>query len=343
MDKLNIALIGAGDVASAAHMPSHADNPKAKVVAIADPDMQSARALAERYGVEKVVADYRELLDDGSIGAVDICTPHNLHYKITMDSLNAGKHVIIDKPIAMNLDEADTMIRTAHELGLWLLVVLNQRFMPAHRKIREMINDGRLGKPFLVNAIVAGDVLVLMNDPYHWKGTWDRAGGGAFFDTGTHIVDLMHYWFGAPTAVSATLKRLVVTPDNKADDNAAVTLEYGDDLMANLTVSYTMDNEPWSEKKFIYGTGGDISMISEAVVPIFYVRNKVPEIVEVEHQADWWAWSIDRALRHFVDCILEGAEPYVTAEDARDALKTILAAYQAADERRRIEMEYWGS
>ncbi len=336
MDKLKIALIGAGDCGAVAHMPSFAENPKVEVTAIADPDQQAAGVLAERYGIGLVVADYHELLDDGSIGAFDICVPHNLHYQITMDALNAGKHVIMDKPIAMSLDEADRMIAAAHELGLWLLVVLNQRFIPAHRKIRQMIDEGRLGTPFLVNAILAGDVLARMNDPYDWKGNRDRSGGGAFFDTGTHIVDLMHYWFGAPTAVNATLKRLVVSADNKPDDNAAVTLEYGDEMIANLIVSYTMDNEPWSEKKFIYGTGGNISMISEAIVPMFYVRNNVPEMVEVEHEADWWSWSIDRALRHFTDCILDGAEPYVTAEDARAALKTVLAAYESAREGRRV-------
>ncbi len=171
MDRLNIALIGAGDVASAAHMPSYAENPQARVAAIADPDVTSARSLAGRYGIERVVADYHELLDDGSINAVDICTPHDLHCPIAMDALNAGKHVIVDKPIAVNLEEADRMIRAAHELELRLLVVLNQRFLPAHRAIREMISGGQLGTPFLMNAIIAGDVLRLMNDPYHWKGS----------------------------------------------------------------------------------------------------------------------------------------------------------------------------
>ena len=338
MNKLRIAMVGAGDCASVAHMPSFAGNPKVEVVAIADPDTQAARSVAERFSIDRVVADYRELLDDGSITAFDICAPHDLHYPITMDALNAGKHVILDKPIAMNLEEADAMISAAREADLRLLVVLNQRFLPAHRKIREMIDGGHMGKPFLMNAILAGDVLARMNDPHDWKGASDRSGGGAFFDTGTHIVDLMHYWFGPPTAVSATLKRLVVTPDNKGDDNAAVTFEY-DDMIANLIVSYTMNNEPWSEKKFIYGTGGDIAMISEAVVPMFYVHDSRPEMVEVEHRDDWWNWSIDLALGHFVDVILEGAEPLVTAEDARAALKSILAAYRSAGEKRRIEVE----
>ena len=338
METLRIGLIGAGDVARAAHMPSFAENRKVEIVAVADPDTQAARSLAEKYGIAKAVEDYREILADPSVRAVDICAPHYLHYRMTMDALNAGKHVICEKPIAMNLEEADRMIEAAHELGLWLLVTLNQRFLPIHRKVRELLNDGRLGKPFLVNAYITGDVMLQMNDAYHWRCTWDRAGGGAFFDTGTHIVDLMHYWFGKPTAVSATLKRLVASPENKADDNAAVTLEYDDGLVANLVVSYTVENEPWSEKKFIYGTGGDISMISEAAVPMFFVESHVLQIVDVEHRADWWPWSHDRALRHFVDCIADNAEPIVTAEDARAALSTILAAYRSASEGRRVDI-----
>lgn len=339
MKTLKVGLIGVGDVARAAHMPSYARNPKVEVLAVADPDTLSAQSLVEQYGIPKAVTDYQELLADPAIEAVDLCVPHHLHYQITMDALNAGKHVICEKPIALTLEEADRMIEAAHELGLWLLVTLNQRFMPIHRKVKEMLSSGQLGKPFLVNAFITGDVLLLLNDPYHWKGTWDRSGGGAFFDTGTHLVDLMHYWFGMPSAVTGTFKRLIARPENKADDNACVTLEYDDDLVANLVVSYSVEHEPWSEKKFIYGSGGDISMINEAAVPIFHMENGTPRIVEVEHEADWWAWSHDLALKHFVNVILEGIEPAVTAEDARAALKTILTAYQSGREGRRLRIE----
>ena len=339
MKTLNIGIIGAGGVARAAHMPSYAGNSKVQVMAVADPDILAAKSLAEEYSIPMVVEDYHEMLDDPTIEAVDICAPHYLHYPMTMDALNQGKHVILEKPISMNLEEADRMIEAANELGLWLLVVLNQRFMPVHRKVKEMLNDGRLGKPFLLNANITGDLMLLMNDASHWKGTWDRAGGGAFFDSGSHIVDLMHYWFGKPTAVSATMKRLLVSQENKAEDTAAVTFEYGDDLIANLTVSYAVENEPWSEKKFIYGTGGDISMINEVIVPMFFISNGSPSIIEVDHRADWWPWSHDLALRNFVNCIMENAEPLVTAEDARAALKTIQYAYQSAQESRRVVID----
>ncbi|MDI6827801.1 MAG: Gfo/Idh/MocA family oxidoreductase [Armatimonadota bacterium] len=339
MDRLRIGIIGAGDVARSAHVPSFAENSRVEIAVVADPDFGAAQSLAEKYGIPKVIEDYHEILNDETISAVDITVPHYLHYAITMDCLNAGKHVICEKPIAMSLEEADRMVETAHELGLWLLITLNQRFLPIHRKLKEMLDDGRLGKPFLVNAYITGDVLARLDDAYDWKSTWDRAGGGAFFDTGTHIVDLMHYWFGQPTAVMASMKKLITKPENKADDNASVILEWDDDIIANLVVSYTVDQEPWSEKKFIYCTEGDVSMISEAAVPMFLVRNGSPEIIEVEHNANWWDWSLDRCLRHFVDCILDGVEPIVTEEDARAALKTILAAYESARQGKRVEID----
>jgi len=338
MERLKIAVIGAGDVALAAHMPSFSANAKVELAAVADPDVRAAQSLAKIYDVPIVVEDYHGILDDPSIGAVDISVPHYLHYSTVMDSLNAGKHVICEKPIAMNLEEADTMIETAHDLGLWLLITLNQRFLPIHRKFKEILDEGRIGKPFLVNAVITGNVLTRLDDALDWKNTWDRAGGGAFFDTGTHIVDLMHHWFGPPTSVTASLKKLVSRPENKADDNAAVILEWGDDLIATLNVSYTVDHEPWSEKKFIYGTGADVSIINEATVPMLMMQNGIPTVVEVEHNADWWPWSHDLCLRNFVDTILGVAEPLVTATEARDVLKTILAAYESARQGTKIEI-----
>ncbi|MHB1189416.1 MAG: Gfo/Idh/MocA family protein, partial [Armatimonadota bacterium] len=172
-------------------------------------------------------------------------------------------------------------------------------------------------------------MMLRMNDAYSWTGTWDRAGGGAFFDTGTHLVDLARWWFGEPKSVTASMGRLVAAPENKGDDNAVVTLEYPD-LLVNLVISYSAAHEPWSERKFVYGSEGDIAAISEASVPMFYIRNGAPEIVDVEHRADWWAWSVDLALRNFVDCITEGAVPLADAEDARAALAITEAAYEAA-------------
>ncbi|MHB0998708.1 MAG: Gfo/Idh/MocA family protein [Armatimonadota bacterium] len=337
MKKLKIGLIGAGDIAFYAHMPSFEKNPKVNVAAVADSRLGVAEALAEKFGIENVYADYRELLNDQSINTVDVCVPHFLHHQVVMDALNAGKNVILEKPIAMNLEEADQMIETAKERGVKLFVALNQRFLPIHSKVKEMLENGQIGKAFLVNMVIVGNVMGQLNDGTHWKNTWELAGGGVLFDTGTHIVDIMRYWFGEPTSVVASLKRLMSAPDNKADDNACVIFEYDNDLIVNMTVSYTVENEAWSEKKFVYGSNGNVSLINEAAVPMFYLHNSEPELIDVEHNANWHSWSVDRGLTHLVDCILGEAEPLVTAEDARNTLKAILGAYESSEKGCRID------
>ncbi|MHB1458472.1 MAG: Gfo/Idh/MocA family protein [Armatimonadota bacterium] len=336
MDKLNIGLIGAGGISLYSHMPSFSKNPYVEVSAVADPNLDAANRIAENFGVDKVTDDYHAILSDSSIDTVDICVPHNLHYRLVMDALNAGKDVILEKPISMNLEEADEMIATADKVGKRLLVSLNQRFLPIHRKVKEMLDDGSIGKPFLANLIILGNVVGDLNNPSNWRGKWDESGGGALFDSGTHVIDIMRYWFGEPTAVTAVLKNLLCTQKDKADDNASVIFEYDDNLIVNIGVSFTIENEPWSEKKFVYGTGGNVTLINEAAVPMFYLKANAPELIDVEHNANWHSWSVDKALTHFVDVLRGEAEPFVTAQEARETLRMILGAYQASKEGRRI-------
>jgi predicted dehydrogenase len=338
MSKLNIGLIGAGGISLYSHMPSFSKNPYAEVTAVADPNLEAANRIAENFGVAKVTNDYHAILSDNNIDTVDICVPHNMHYQLVIDALNAGKNVILEKPISMNLKEADEMIATADKVGKRLLVALNQRFLPIHRKVKEMLEDGSIGKPFLANIWILGNVVADLNNPLNWRGKWDESGGGALFDSGTHVIDIMRYWFGEPTAVTAVLKNLVCTQKDKADDNASVIFEYDNNLIVNIGVSFTVENEPWSEKKFIYGSGGNVSVINEAAVPMFYLKANTPELIDVEHNSNWHSWSVDKALTHFVDVLRGEAEPFVTAREARETLKTILAAYQASKEGRRIEL-----
>lgn len=338
MDTLNIGIIGAGGISLYSHMPSLNKNPRAKVVAVADINLDSAQRLAKQFDIPYITDNYKDLLDDSNISTIDICVPHHLHYPITMDSLNAGKHVILEKPIAMNLVEADEMIATADRLNKRFFVSLNQRFLPAHNKVKQMLEEGLMGNPFLANIWILGNVIAEFNDPNNWRGKWDRAGGGALFDSGTHAVDLMRYWFGEPMAVTAVLRNLLSTIEGNADDNASALFEFNSGLMVNVGVSLTVTHEPWSEKKFIYGTGGDVSIISESSVPMFYVKDDSPQIIDVEHEANWQALSVDRALSHFIDCILTGKAPMVSARDARETLRTILAAYQSSAEEKRVPL-----
>lgn len=345
---LKVGLIGAGSIASL-HLRAYAQRDDVEVAAIVDKNPARRAPLAEEFSIKKKYDDYRAILADEEIDLVDIILPHYLHHPVTLDALRAGKDVILDKPIAMSLEEADEMIETARSLGRRFFVVLNQRFVPAHRKARDLLEQGAIGKPYrAIVYLFAGNEFPRMNDPQDWKGTWDKGGGAVLFDSGVHLVDLMHYYFGDVRSVTALYRRLVVEPENKADDNTSVILEFKNGMMVDLHFSYsTIPNE---EKKSFYGTEGTLVVNLDVEEPLTIMKGNLPhdrrfhgieiEKVPVEHQPgwDWWgAYSMKGCLDHFIDCMLEGKEATeVTLADARRVLQTILAAYKSSNEGLRV-------
>ncbi|MGQ9632145.1 MAG: Gfo/Idh/MocA family protein [bacterium] len=334
---LNVGIIGAGGV-SRAHAREYRDNPKTRLYAVAESNGAALEDFSMNFDVKRRFSDYRELLEDDRVDVVDICLPHFLHRSATLDALNAGRDVILEKPIALTLKEADEIIELAERKGRKFFVALNQRFLPAHRKLKELLDGGRCGRPFLALGTIIGDELRRMNIEDNWKGSWELAGGGALADTGTHIVDLMHYFFGTPEAVTCSFGRYVVKHENKGDDNVALTMEY-EDMMANIVVTYSAASDKWSERKDVYCTEASLHVVNEAERSLFKIESKgEPEYVGVEHDPNWWEYSVRRCVAHFVDCIAEGGEPAIKAEDARAALRTILIAYESARVGRRMKV-----
>lgn len=335
---VKIGIIGAGLVARV-HMHAYLANPRAQVVAIADVDPDARSCLAWQGNLERSFADYHELLNVRDLDAVDICLPHYLHHEVVLAALERGIDVICEKPIAMTLAEADEMIASADRAGRQLLIVLNQRFLPFHLRAKELLEAGVIGRPFLAIGRILGSELPRMADPDHWKGTWDRAGGGALADTGTHLIDIFNHLFGPVEAVSAVAKRLVVEAPNKGDDNAAVSLEFKSGVLASLIISYSVTSRPWSEKKDIYGTEGSLHLCNESSAPLQLARDGQLEPIRVAHDPEWWPYSITRCLNHFIKCLTGDDKPAVTPRDAREALRIALLAYKAWREGRTIQEE----
>ena len=334
--KLKVGIIGAGSI-SHRHMEAYSKNLKVKSVCITDPDKQAREKFSERYSVESFTDNYEKMLEDKSINLVDICAPPYLHHRMTIDSLEAGKDVICEKPIAMTLEEADDMIATAKKLGRRLFIEMNQRFMPYHQKARELMESGQIGKPFMTIFNIAGNELPKMSDPDSWKGSWDRAGGGAMFDTGYHAVYVMEHFFGRTKSVCAIARRLVVPHENKADDNTSAVLEF-DAVLGTISVSYSVTSERWNEERHIYGTKGSIHIADIPINPLVLVKNNNSEIVKIDHPPNVHphAHSVKRCLDYYVDCVLDDKESEVTPEEARDALEVVLAMYKSSDRGERI-------
>jgi predicted dehydrogenase len=306
-------------------------------VSLAESDPTALAGLESHYALARAVASHRALLDDPAIDIIDICLPHDLHHPVALDAFAAGKHVIADKPIANTLVEADEMIAAADASGRRFFVALNERFLPVHQRVAELVARGFVGRPSLALLVVAGSELPRLRQA-GWKGTWERAGGGALADSGTHVVDIAQAWFGLPIAVRCHLARHVVERTDKADDTAALVMEYPD-LTVTLVVTYAAAGQPWSETRAVWGESGSLHVRLEDAEPLVAWQNgqRVPQ--EVEHEADWWAWSVRRGLAEAIDCF-DADRPFpVTPADARAALLTIRAAYVAAGEGRRVAID----
>lgn len=326
---VGIGIIGAGSIANV-HLRALSENPQIKVVALADVREEARQSLAKRYGVARTVEDYRELLDDAATDLVDVCLPHYLHCPVALEAFAAGKSVIVEKPMAMSVAECDAMIEAARQAEARLFVAHNQRFMPAHLRAKELLEAGAIGKPFLAIFNIIGNEFATMNDPNHWKGSWDKAGGGVFIDTGMHAVYMLEHFFGQPEAVTAVMKRSVVTAENKAEDNAVVTFEYKGDLIATVAITYTALAHPWDERRNLYGTEGSLHISDSGPHPLTLVRSDAADVVTVEIPENLWWYSVAAALNHFVECYQKGTEPMVTPEQARRAVRMAAAAYEAA-------------
>lgn len=335
---LNLGIIGAGAVVQGAHAKALAARDDVRVTGIADPSEAYRNAVGERVGCSRLFADYRSLLDDPDIQALDICLPHFMHERVVLEAFDAGKDVVLEKPIAMTVEQADRMIAAAKAKGRKFYCALNQRFYPAHAKLKAIIDSGEYGAPFLGLCQLVGDELDRMNMADNWKGSWEGAGGGALIDTGTHIIDLVLWWFGKPTTVSCQWGRFIVKPENKGDDNVAVTLGY-DGMLVQLCVSYSCRTDPWRETKQIYFPEASVHITMEPDTPIYIGRNREPLApIAVPEMTSWWDGSVTAGIHHWLDCFLGKAAPAYGPEAARDTLEVILLAYRSAKEQRTIAL-----
>lgn len=189
MKKVNVAIIGCGGIANGKHLPSLKKVEQVELVAFCDIDVRKAQVAAEEYGTSgaKVYEDYKELLKDGSIDVVHVCTPNISHAEISIAAMNAGKHVMCEKPMAKTSEEAKQMIAAAEKTGKKLTIGYQNRFRQDSQYLRKVCRRGDLGEVYFAKAHAIRRRAV---------PTWgvfldeEKQGGGPLIDIGTHALDL---------------------------------------------------------------------------------------------------------------------------------------------------------
>ena len=212
---IKIGIIGCGKIAQTRHLPEYATNPDAKLVGYYDKIAERAAQMAEKYG-GKVYDSYYDLINDPEIDAVSVCVENRNHAEITNAALYAGKHVLVEKPMAVTLAECESMVAAAEFNGKHLMVGHNMRFDPVHRRAKELLEAGVIGD------IITFRTTIGNAGPEGWspdRDAWffdkDKAAMGALSDLGIHKLDLLQYLTGQ-TVIETTAKVMTL---NKHDDH----------------------------------------------------------------------------------------------------------------------------
>jgi predicted dehydrogenase len=209
MERVRFGMVGSGGIVRGAHIPQLQSHGKADIIWCADIDEAAARETAERAGIPHYGTDYLRLLREHPVDAVSIATPHNAHYPVVMAAIDAGVHIVCEKPLAMNVAEAEEMTQAAGTKGIITFVPFSYWFVPAARLLKELIDAGELGEILHVTGYYAQGNALNPRGTLTWRFQKEIAGSGALGDLGSHLISLTYLWAGPIKRLTAQTKTFV--------------------------------------------------------------------------------------------------------------------------------------
>src|SRR5579863_3451788 len=225
---VQVGLIGSQFI-STIHAESLQHCPQARIAAVPSPTPGNAARFAERFGIPGVFTDYRQLLAMPEIQMVVVGVPNDLHCQVVLDAAAAGKHIVIEKPLCLNLAEADRMIAVCRQAGVKLMYAEELCFAPKYVRLKQLLDSGALGKPTLLKQSEK-------HDGPHADHFWNvlRSGGGVTMDMGCHAIEFFRWMLDRPkiTSVYAHMTTSVHAAKTKGDDNALLILEFENGVTA---------------------------------------------------------------------------------------------------------------
>jgi predicted dehydrogenase len=345
MPALKVALVGAGNIASH-HLPAYRQFAgEVELVAVCDLDEALARKRAAEAGVERVYTDVETMLGDAGCDALDICTTPDQHAPTAFAAIDAGKHVLVEKPFALSLDDCRELVAAAERAGVTLMVAQNQRFLPTHQAARAIIASGELGE---IRAARTDSIQHWAGFTFtgHWQYDGARAGGGAVIGVAVHRLDLLRFLVGDVQRVSAVTKTSNPQFVNGAEEYAALTLEFENGALGQAFATVSAFRTPWSESLLVFGERGTIhaapapgNMRSRAFVaseqrssPVIEWTDQFDGFEPIDTEAEALPSESGQVneILHFASCCATGAEPLSSGRDNLGTMRLIAAAYESA-------------
>ena len=254
MDLVRWGIIGAGDIVRKRVAPAIVDLPNCEFTAVARAQGDLAESFANKFGAKRWYSNWREMLLDDDIDAIYIATPVFLHAEQTIASAEAGKHVLCEKPMALNVEECDRMIAACESNGVKLGIAYYRRFYPVLARVRDLLASGGIGHPTLTQINAFEYVELEREDPRGWFVDKPKSGGGPMMDFGCHRIEVLTDLFGVVTRIQGMKANTFF--DREVEDTAVALLEFESRTIGSVTVTHAA-HEP-QDTLDIYGTKGSI-------------------------------------------------------------------------------------
>jgi len=332
-----MGIVGAGRVTSTLHLPALQHVSGVQVAALADQDQQVLSNALKQFGIVRGVADYRALLDDSSIEAIAICVPAQFHIEIALAALDARKHVFVEKPLALTLDECDRLIEKAGGLPLQVMVGFNTRWHRLARQAKMLCHQGAFGPLELVRSVLVS----YHRDLPEWRKR-RVSGGGVLLEMAMHHFDLWRYILGREVEeISASTRS-----GSWEDESASVTARLSGGVLASATFAECTSQNNAME---IYGRTGSMSLsfyrcdgletsttsdipgnVRARLRGVGHFLRELPRAISTLQRGGEWRQPYVEEWRHFVMSVRTGKPVECGLQDGRHALAIALAAMESA-------------
>ena len=304
---------------------------------------EKARKQAEKFGISDYYTDYKELLKRDDIDAVTLPLPDQLHAQVTVDALRAGKHVLCEKPMALNLDDCRQMIKAARETGKQLMIGQIGRYTPGFLMAKKMVDDGVIGELFFVESEYAHDYSKIGGEG-GWRITPERhpvIGGGC------HAVDLLRMIAGDPTEVFAYANGKILT-DWPVNDCTIAVMKFPNNVIGKVLTSIGCKRK-YTMRTVIYGSKGTIivdnttptlTLFKEEFTHMDEFKNLHQQAVELKIPVAINNHNFEAEVRDFCECILEGKPVLTDGVEGASTVAVCLAIVESEQKEEKIKLEY---
>ncbi len=342
MEKIKVGIIGAGSI-SDCHIAGYKALENVELYAVCDINEQRAFNCSKKNDIKHVFTDYNEMLKLGELDAVSICTWNSVHAPATIAALKAGKHVLCEKPMAVNTEEALEMEKAAKDAGKVLMIGFVRRFGNDAKVLKDFIDNGMMGDIYYTKA----SYLRRFGCPGGWFGDKKRSGGGPLIDLGVHVIDLVRFLMNKPKAVSvtgATFDKLGTRSNIKqektyvaadagnifdVEDMAVAMIRFDNGAVLHVETSFSLNIKKDIGGIELYGSKSGAKLDPKLE---FYseMNNYLVDITPAHDTALSFNGLFENEIAHFVDCVSKGTKCISPAEDGVEIMKIIEAVYESA-------------